>query len=190
VFWDSQGLLLAHFQKRDENVNSASYCEVMLKFRDAVHRKHPGKVARGVLLHHDNARTPHTARGTQERIQELQWQFLEHLPYVPDLAPSDFHLFSSLKTTLVADVSLMTKRLKWVRKCLRQQSKDVYAVGFRHTGKAMGQVYQCWWRICQEINVLSRFEYHILYVLYPVFVTYLLTLPLTDIRRCGMCDIC
>jgi hypothetical protein len=28
VFWDSQGILLAHFQKRGENVNSASYCEV------------------------------------------------------------------------------------------------------------------------------------------------------------------
>jgi hypothetical protein len=41
----------------------------------------------------------------------------------------------------------------------------------------MGQMYQCWWRICREINVFpSRFEYHIFYVLYP-FVTYLLALP-------------
>jgi hypothetical protein len=39
----------------------------------------------------------------------------------------------------------------------------------------MGQVYQCWWRICREINVfLSRFEYHMLYVLHP-FVSYILT---------------
>jgi hypothetical protein len=30
----------------------------------------------------------------------------------------------------VADVSLMTKRLKQVRKWLRQQSKDFYAAGF------------------------------------------------------------
>jgi hypothetical protein len=34
----------------------------------------------------------------------------------------------------------------------------------------MGQVYQCWWRICREINVLPRLKYP--------FVTYLLTLPL------------
>jgi hypothetical protein len=33
--------------------------------------------------------------------------------------------------------------------------------GFRRTGMAMGQVYQSWWRICGEINVFSRFEYHI-----------------------------
>jgi hypothetical protein len=43
----------------------------------------------------------------------------------------------------------------------------------------MGQVYQCWWKICREINVFfSRFEYHTFYVLYP-FLTYLLILPRT-----------
>jgi hypothetical protein len=40
----------------------------------------------------------------------------------------------------------------------------------------MGQVYQCWWRICREIHDLSRFEYHMFYVLYQN-VTYLLTSP-------------
>jgi hypothetical protein len=32
---------------------------------------------------------------------------------------------------------------------------------FRRTGKAIGQVYWCWWRVCHEINVFLRFEYHI-----------------------------
>jgi hypothetical protein len=45
----------------------------------------------------------------------------------------------------------------------------------------MGQVYQCWWRICRDINVLSSSEYHIFYVLYT-FVTYLLTLPRSHIH--------
>jgi hypothetical protein len=31
VFCDSQGVLLAHFQKHGKNVNSTSYCEVLLK---------------------------------------------------------------------------------------------------------------------------------------------------------------
>jgi hypothetical protein len=35
VFWDYQGVLLAHFQKLGENVNSASYCEVLIKLQDA-----------------------------------------------------------------------------------------------------------------------------------------------------------
>jgi histone-lysine N-methyltransferase SETMAR len=98
MFWDYQGALLAHFQKHGENMNPASYCEVLLKLRDAVHRKLPGQLARGLLLHHDNA-WPHTARITQERIKELQCELLEQPPYKPDVGPSDFHLFGPLKTT-------------------------------------------------------------------------------------------
>jgi hypothetical protein len=33
-------------------------------------------------------------------FQELQWELLEHPPYSPDLAPSDFHLFGLLKNHL------------------------------------------------------------------------------------------
>jgi hypothetical protein len=75
VFWDSQGLLVAHFQKRGENVNYATYREVLLKLLDAIGRKRPGQLAKGVLLHHDHVR-PNTAQATQERIQELQWELL------------------------------------------------------------------------------------------------------------------
>jgi histone-lysine N-methyltransferase SETMAR len=90
-FGDSHGVLTAHFQKCGEYVNSASYREVLLKLRNAIHRKHPGQ-----LLHHENARH-HTAQATQKGIQELQWELLEHLPHSPDLATSDFHLFGPLK---------------------------------------------------------------------------------------------
>jgi hypothetical protein len=60
---------------------------------------------------------------------------------------------------------------------------------FRRTGKAMGPVYQCWWRICREINIffLPGSNINMLYVLYP-FVIYLLTLPRmnNDILRCDI----
>jgi hypothetical protein len=126
MFWDSQGALLAHFQKRDENMNSASYFEVLLKFRNAVRRKRPGQLARLVLLHHDNVR-PHTAWATQERIHELQWELLEH----SNLAPSDFQLFDPLKNHLggkrfADDEEFETEVRKW----LRQRPKGLYAAGF------------------------------------------------------------
>jgi hypothetical protein len=44
---------------------------------------------------------PHTARETQDRIQELQWELLERPLYIPDLAYSDFHLFGPLINHLV-----------------------------------------------------------------------------------------
>jgi histone-lysine N-methyltransferase SETMAR len=127
VFWDPHGVLLAHFQT---SVNSASYCEVLLKLQDTIRRKRPGQLTRGVLLHHDNAR-PHTARATQGRIQELQWELLEHPPHSLDLAPSDFHLFGPLKNYLGSkcfadEEALETETRKW----LRQPSKDFCAAGF------------------------------------------------------------
>jgi hypothetical protein len=45
----------------------------------------------------------------------------------------------------------MMERLK--RKCVSGSVKRLLCCGFRRTDKAMGQVYQCWWRICREINV-------------------------------------
>jgi histone-lysine N-methyltransferase SETMAR len=99
VFWDSQGVLPAHFQKRCENVNSTLYCEVLPKLQDVIRRKHACQLARGVLLNHDDLR-PHTVQATQERIQEVQWELLEHLPYSLDLATSYFHLFGLLKNHL------------------------------------------------------------------------------------------
>jgi hypothetical protein len=48
VFWDSQGVLLTHFQKSSENANYAMYCEVLLKLQDAIRRKRPSQLANGV----------------------------------------------------------------------------------------------------------------------------------------------
>jgi hypothetical protein len=53
--------------------------------------------------------------------------------------------------------------------------KKLLCLGVRRTGKAMGQVYQCWWRICREINVF--FQVRISHVLYFILIlTYLLKL--------------
>jgi hypothetical protein len=35
-------------------------------------------------------------------------------------------------------------------------AKRLICCGFQCTGKVIGQVYQCWWRLCQEINVFFR----------------------------------
>jgi histone-lysine N-methyltransferase SETMAR len=65
----------------------------------AIRRKRPGLLRRGVVLLHDNAR-PHTANRTCELLWRYNWEVLDHPPYSPDLAPSDFHLFGPLKKHL------------------------------------------------------------------------------------------
>jgi hypothetical protein len=42
--------------------------------------------------------------------------------------------------------------------------KRLLCCGFRRSDKAIGQVYQCWWRICREINVFL-FQVRISHVL-------------------------
>jgi hypothetical protein len=45
-----------------------------------------------IVILHDNAR-PHTAARTQALLDHFTLELLDHPPYIPDLAPSDYHLF-------------------------------------------------------------------------------------------------
>jgi hypothetical protein len=54
--------------------------------------------------------------------------------------------------------------------------KRLLCCRFRSTGKVMGQVYQCWWRMCREIIVFFSGSNIMFYVLYQ-FVAHLLTVP-------------
>ena len=58
-----------------------------------------GKVTKGVLFLHDN--TPaHRALASQKKVAYLGFHCLDHPPYSPDLAPSDYQLFPVLKKQL------------------------------------------------------------------------------------------
>ncbi|GBN52842.1 hypothetical protein AVEN_129504-1 [Araneus ventricosus] len=48
----------------------AVYCNIVSKLRDAIRRKRPGLLARGIVFHHDNAKL-YTARLTEEKTEEL-----------------------------------------------------------------------------------------------------------------------
>jgi histone-lysine N-methyltransferase SETMAR len=39
-------------------------------------------------------------RGTHKAITKLQWTVLHHPPYSPNLAASDYHVFSPLKDAI------------------------------------------------------------------------------------------
>ena len=58
-----------------------------------------GKLAAGVLLLHDNAPV-HKSRVAQAAICECKFEQLNHPPYSPDLALSDYYLFRNLKSHL------------------------------------------------------------------------------------------
>ncbi|GFO26529.1 histone-lysine N-methyltransferase SETMAR [Plakobranchus ocellatus] len=74
------------------------------RLKEAIRRKRPGLLRRGVVLQHDNA-TPHSANLTQQWLQRYGWEILPHPAHCPDLTPSDFHLFGPLKRHLGGMVS-------------------------------------------------------------------------------------
>ena len=54
---------------------------------------------KGFMFHENNAR-PHTSLETRKKLLELGWKVMPHPPYNVDLAPSDYHLFRSLRSHL------------------------------------------------------------------------------------------
>jgi histone-lysine N-methyltransferase SETMAR len=77
-------------------------------------------------LLHNNA-LPHTARATQELLQSFKWEILAHPPHSPDLAQSDYYLFSKLKESMAGKTFSDNDEVQdAVMTCLREQMGDFY----------------------------------------------------------------
>jgi len=72
------------------------YSSLLVQLKDILKEKRRGKVTKGVLFLQDNA-AAHRTLPTQTKMAYLGFQCLDHLPYSPDLAPSDYHLLPGLK---------------------------------------------------------------------------------------------
>jgi len=72
---------------------------VLLISAGAIEGKSRGEFTKGVLFLHDNA-PAHRALATQKKLAYLGFQCLDHPPYSPDLASSDYHMFPGLKKQL------------------------------------------------------------------------------------------
>ena len=84
---------------KGQTINSDYFINILIeKLHPAIKEKRRGKIRKGIFLHMDNAR-PHTAHKSIAKIQ-LGYEILRKPPYSPDLAPSDFALFPTLKKNL------------------------------------------------------------------------------------------
>jgi histone-lysine N-methyltransferase SETMAR len=75
------------------------YCKTLKELCGAIQYKKHGLLTSNVVLLHDNA-YPHTAARTPALLERFNWELFDHRPYSPDLAPSDYQLFSYLKNWL------------------------------------------------------------------------------------------
>lgn len=97
VFWDCKGVIHFELLEMGQTINSDVYCKILDRLRDALIVKRPALINRNkIIFHHDGAR-PHTAKVTQQKLKDFQWEIMPQPPYSPDIAPSDFYLFRSLQ---------------------------------------------------------------------------------------------
>ncbi|GFN97228.1 histone-lysine N-methyltransferase SETMAR [Plakobranchus ocellatus] len=68
MFWDAKGVILLDILPQGQCINAARYCSTLDRLKEAIRRKRPGLLRRGVVLQHDNA-TPHSANLTQQWLQ-------------------------------------------------------------------------------------------------------------------------
>jgi [histone H3]-lysine36 N-dimethyltransferase SETMAR len=97
VWWDQKGVVYYELLKPGETVNADRYRQQMIDLNRALLQKRPEyqKRQHKVILLHDNAPS-HRAKPVQETLEALSWKVLSHAAYSPDLAPSDYYLFSSM----------------------------------------------------------------------------------------------
>ena len=95
IFWDQDGILLIDYLPKGPTINAEYYSSLLVQLKE----KRRGKFIKVVLFLHDNI-PAHRALATQKKLAYLGFQYLDHPPYSPDLAPSDSHLFSGLKKQL------------------------------------------------------------------------------------------
>jgi len=99
IFWDQDDILLIDYLPKGQTINAEYYSSLLVQLKDILEEKRRGKFTKGVLFLHDNA-PAHRTLATQKKLANLGFQCLDHPPYSPDLAPSDYHLFPGLKKQL------------------------------------------------------------------------------------------
>lgn len=93
IWWSAQGVEYWELLPAGRNVNAQVYTSQLrsLKARVDGSRVQSGRIS----FLHDNAR-PHIAKSVRAELETFGWRVLAHPPYSPDLAPSDYWLFSHL----------------------------------------------------------------------------------------------
>ena len=95
VFWDRHGIIMLDFLPIGRTMNAKYYSDLVVEVR----RKRRKQRNTPLWLLHDNAPI-HKAAVMDSTIENAGLTLIQHPPYSPALAPSDFWLFNRLKKHL------------------------------------------------------------------------------------------
>ena len=89
VCWSAAHLIHYNFLNPGETITSEKYAQQIDQMHPKLSYLHLALVNRiGPVLHHDNV-WPHTPQPTLQKLNELGYEVLPHLPYSPDLLPTN-----------------------------------------------------------------------------------------------------
>jgi histone-lysine N-methyltransferase SETMAR len=92
----------------------------------AIQKKRRGMLTYGVVFLHDNA-LRHSAARTRALLEHFNWELFNHPLCSPDLAPSDYHLFTYLKNWFSNNEELMER----IKTSLSSQATNFFDTGIQ-----------------------------------------------------------
>jgi len=118
IFWDLDSILLIDYLPKGQTINAEYNSSLLVQLKDILKEKRYRNITKGILILHNNAQA-HQTLATQKKLAYLGFQCLDHPPYSPDLAPSDYHLFPRLKKQLKgrhfsSDAEVITVAETWL----------------------------------------------------------------------------
>ena len=138
VWWSAAGLIHYSFLNPGETITSEKCAQLINEMHWNLQCLQPALVNRkGPILLHDNAQ-PHFTQPTLQKLNELGYKVLPHLPYSPGVSPNDSHFFKHLDKVFARKMLLQPAGgRKWfprVHQILKQgflcyRNKQTFLVG-------------------------------------------------------------
>ena len=100
TWWDWKGVLYYELLLENQTINSNKYRSQLDQLKSALDEKRPELVNRKCIIFHQDTARLRVSLMTRQKLLKLGWEVLIHLPYSPDIASLDFHLFRSLQNSL------------------------------------------------------------------------------------------
>ncbi|GFW92291.1 mariner Mos1 transposase [Trichonephila clavipes] len=123
--------------KPDETINTDLYKQQILNLNNAIleKREQYKKRQHKVIFLDDNAPS-HRTKPTKDIVKALGWEPLAHAAYLPDLSPSDYHLFESLEHALADQRFTSYENVKsWLDDWLASKDRSFFGVVFSNCPK-------------------------------------------------------
>jgi histone-lysine N-methyltransferase SETMAR len=100
VFWDAEGILFIDYLEKGKKITREYYSNLLTRLDEKKFmRKDPVLQKKKIIFHQDSA-PAHKSVFARGKLRDLHYELLEHPPYSPDLARSDFCLIPKLKLFL------------------------------------------------------------------------------------------